>query len=268
VGSYKEAEIASEYLLELRSDWKKSNAVRRLIPDNEAFGDSSSSARITTTDLPRGLVDQFADTGAWLLIAPLMAVERGHNILTEIEEASGNGNRDRVAAIGSVYFLVRPHSQPHDFSLAIHALNSWAVDTATSLPERIKSGMSIDQAGTLWRKEANIKWRTLLRESSRYSEMEGERRDKLTWHLMVSMWQVIGRLVRGGVSARVHFCDAKFDPARAGLKGTAVSLLYEMKRVLEPYFDGHERDIALRDRELVSNLYQPLYEALKNMRYL
>jgi hypothetical protein len=267
VGSYKEAEIASEYLLELRPDWKKSNAVRKLIPDNEAFADSSST-RITTTDLPRGLVDQFADTGAWLLVAPLMAVERGHNILTEIEESSGNGDRDRVAAIGSVYFLVRPHPQPHDFSLAIHALNSWAVDAAKSLPKRIKSGISIDQAGTLWRKEANKQWRRLLRESSRYSEMEGERRDKLTWHLMVSMWQVIGRLVRGGVSARVHFCDAKFDPARAGLKGTTVSLLYEMKCVLEPYFDSHERDIALRDRELVSNLYQPLYEALKNIRYL
>ncbi|MCI0336785.1 MAG: hypothetical protein L0226_04350 [Acidobacteria bacterium] len=267
VGSYKEAEIAREHLLELRSDWKKSNAVRRLIPDDEALA-GSSSTRITTTDLPRGLVDQFADTGAWLLIAPLMAVERGHNILTEIEEASDNGDRNRVAAIGSVYFLVRPHPQPHDFSLAIHALNGWAVDAATSLPDRIKSGMSIDQAGTLWRKEANKQWRTLLRESSRYSEMEGDRRNKVTWHLMVSMWQVVGRLVRGGVSARVHFCDAKFDPARADLKGTAVSLLYEMKRVLEPYFDGHERDIALRDRELVSNLYQPLYEALINIRYL
>src|SRR6266508_100024 len=267
VGSYKEAEIAREHLLELRPDWKKSNAVRRLIPDDEACADSSS-IRITTTDLPRGLVDQFADTGAWLLVAPLMAVERGHNILTEVEEASDNGDRDRVAAIGSVYFMVRPHPQPHDFSLAIHALNSWAVDAATSLPDRIRSGMSIDQAGTLWRKEANKQWRTLLREKSRYSEMEGERRDKMTWHLMVSMWQVVGRLVRGGVSARVHFCDAKFDPARAGLKGNDISLLSEMKRVLEPYFDSRRGCVALRDRELVGNLYQPLYQALKNMRYL
>lgn len=99
VGSYKEAEVAREFLERERPDWRDSNDVVQLVPDAESIGDENALSK-----LPRGQVDQFASTNAWLLIAPLMAIERGHNIL----------NEQRVAAIGAAYFLVRPHPRPQD----------------------------------------------------------------------------------------------------------------------------------------------------------
>ena len=40
-------------------------------------------------------------------------------------------------------------------------------------------------------------------------------RRALIWSQQVSIWQVIGRLVRGGCEAQVFFCDAKFAPRTA-----------------------------------------------------
>ena len=50
-------------------------------------------------------------------MAPLLAVERGHNIVIP-------GGK---AAIGTVYFLARPHPRPDSLDLAIQAVNDWAV---------------------------------------------------------------------------------------------------------------------------------------------
>nr|WP_237751380.1 hypothetical protein [Streptomyces sp. AA0539] len=85
------------------------------------------------------------------------------------------------------------------------------------------------------------------------------------------MWQVIGRLVRGGVPARVVFVDAAFSPREAGFQDTDppdTSLLASMREVLAPYFEGGntaERHLAPIDTSLVRELYEPLYRALVDM---
>ena len=83
------------------------------------------------------------------------------------------------------------------------------------------------------------------------------------------MWQVIGRLLRGGQPARVYFCDAAFAPrtARRAEDDTDVddettSLLHGMQHVLTPYFAPDGTD---RDRHLVQALYAPLHTALTTM---
>lgn len=254
VGSYREAEQALEYLERERPDWRDANEVVRLVADKDSSeGDFGASSR-----LPRGQVDQFALTKAWLLIAPLMAIDRGHNIL----------NEDRVAAIGSAYFLVRPHPKPQDLSYAIRALNKWAVEKSKELPQLVKKLRSLDAAAQSFRQDARRRWRELLTTDFIYSTLPKQERDLLTWNLMVSVWQVIGRLVRGGREARVYFCDAKFDPVRSGLAPKGVSLLDEMRNVLEPYFtDRTAGEGRARDRALVQELYGPLYNALKAIRY-
>src|SRR5262249_43923974 len=121
VGSYQEAKVACEHLQQIRPDWKSSGAVRQLVPD-----DASSGEKAGDSVLPRGIVDQFTEPGACILIAPLLAIERGHNILADEIDAEEeiNGGRRKVAAIGAAYFLVRPHPLPHDLAYAIRALNS------------------------------------------------------------------------------------------------------------------------------------------------
>jgi hypothetical protein len=254
VGSYKEAEVAREFLERERPEWRELNEMVQLVPDKSSTGSDPDF----DVKLPRGQVDQFALTNAWLLIAPLMAIERGHNIL----------NDERVAAIGAAYFLVRPHPRPQDMSYAIRSLNKWAVDEAPLLPEKVGKYRTLDAAALVWRKEANRRWRELLTTDLIYSNLNKHERDLLTWNLMVSMWQIIGRLVRGGKPARVYFCDAKFDPVHSGLAAKGISLLEEMKRVLQPYFESHSAKGSDKgDKVLVQELYGPLHEALKNMQY-
>jgi hypothetical protein len=85
---------------------------------------------------------------------------------------------------------------------------------------------------------------------------------------MVSMWQIIGRLIRGGQPARIYFCDAKFDLVRSGLAQKSVSLLDEMRSVLQPYFETSPAGMwQEREQALVSELYGPLHSALENLRY-
>jgi hypothetical protein len=254
VGSYKEAEVVREYLERERPDWRDRNEFVQL----ERDASSNTSDLDFTVKLPRGQVDQFAATSAWLLIAPLMSIERGHNIL----------NKKNVAAIGAAYFLVRPHPRPQDLSYAVRSLNKWAVEVSSDLSRRLAEQPNLDQVGQSWRREANYRWRDLLRTDFIYSNLPQHERDLLTWNLMVSIWQIIGRLVRGGQPARVYFCDAKFDPVRAGLAAKSISLLDEMRRVLAPYFDNRVRKgTSTRDRVLVQNLYGPLFQALESMRY-
>jgi hypothetical protein len=251
VGSYKEAEAAREFLERERPDWRDRGEFVQLVPDAEATGGENG----LSGKLPRGQVDQFAATGASILIAPLMAIERGHNIL----------NEDNVAAIGAVYFLIRPHPRPQDLSYAVRSLNKWAVDKALTLHLATTDNKSLDDAGQAWRREANRRWRELLTTDLVYSTLPREERDPLTWNLMVSMWQIIGRLVRGGQPARVYFCDAKFDLVGSELAEKDVSLLDEMQSVLHPYFDDSNSSTREREQTLVQELYGPLYHALRNM---
>jgi hypothetical protein len=252
VGSYKEAKIALDYLHHERPDWRDRNEVMRLVPDTEAFDPELDS----DSDLPRGQVDQFASTKAWLLISPLMAIERGHNIL----------NDEDVAAIGAAYFLVRPHPRPQDLSYSVRSLNKWAIEESALLPRKSAKYPSLDAAGQAWRREANHRWRALLTTGLIHSTLPKPERDLLTWNLMVSIWQVIGRLIRGGRPARVYFCDAKFDLVGSGLARKSVSLLNEMGNVLRPYFaDSPDKAMTGRERTLVRELYGPLYQALQRM---
>ncbi|MDQ3802295.1 MAG: hypothetical protein M3416_00330 [Acidobacteriota bacterium] len=251
VGSYKETEIALDYLHRERPDWRDQNEVMRLVPDAEAYDAELES----DSHLPRGQVDQFADTKAWLLIAPLMAIERGHNIL----------NDQNVAAIGAAFFLVRPHPRPQDLSYSVRSLNKWAIEEMELLPRKSAKYPSLDAAGQAWRREANQRWRALLTTGLIHATLPKSERDLLTWNLMVSIWQVIGRLIRGGRPARVFFCDAKFDLVSSGLAKKSISLLNEMGNVLRPYFDDGDKAVPTRDRTLVRELYGPLYQALNRM---
>ena len=260
VGSYDEALHAADYMRTQRPDWK--GQVIHLVPDDDEFESqwSNSSA------LQRGLVAQFGVSDAWILVAPLLAIERGHNILNERDEA----------AIGAVYFLVRPHPRPDDIASAIHAINRWAIDHAANREWYVRQcgneQLSLLQMAETFRWMAYRRWRTCLRMSMQYSTLPREVRKELIWTQLVTIWQVIGRLVRGGRPARVFFCDAAFAPRTAGHADEPdtpeSSLLVGMREVLHPYFSPDDRSVSESDRLLVQTLYGPFFKALETMRGL
>ncbi len=97
--------------------------------------------------------------------------------------------------------------------------------------------------------------------------MTPEERDVLCWTQLVSIWQIIGRLVRGGVPAEVYFLDAKFAPLSAlsaeGKKDRATtSLLVGIIKALEAHVEGE--GIEPYKLTLARALYGDFLKALKS----
>lgn len=251
VGSYAEAKHAARHLDSI-PEW--SGRVTQLVSDDADLDNSWMVLR-------RGELTKFPDTGSEILVAPLLAVERGHNIVLP-------GGK---AAIGSVYFLARPHPRPDDIALAIHAINDWAVRHIRDPHGRFHTDARLagtpDAAAEAFRKRARLAWNRFLTRRMAWSSLTPEEKISFTWDQLVVMWQVIGRLVRGGVPARVIFVDAAFAPRQAGFQATdtpETSLLASMRAVLDPYFSDDATTTPL-DRSLAKALYEPLYEALKDL---
>lgn len=257
VGSYDEARIVADTLHNLNPRWK--NRVLRLVADDDdieaddAFAGDEYRARV----LRRGDIESLKECDADILVAPLLAVERGHNILD-----------DGVAAIGTVYFLIRPHPRPDDMSLAVHSMNDWIVRSTQSggeFEEWARTGTTLEHGAQEVRKQARNQWYRLLSRTMAWSRLGDGDRDQVTWDLLVLMWQVIGRLLRGSVPARVVFVDAAFMPHQAARSphsdDAKSSLLHSVLHVLRPYFTvGSE--VPPEDRDIVKALYGPMWSAL------
>ncbi|MEU1995503.1 hypothetical protein ABZ511_13725 [Nocardia gamkensis] len=282
VGSYADASIAFE-VLEQFPRWR--GQVRVLTRDDADIDDGEGAFGRRGSAVRRGDLASFADDeSAEILIAPLMAIERGHNILSPARTPDG----ERVAAFGTVFFLVRPHPRPDDLSLAVFAVNDWVSRFTRDLVEHPQHGTfsqlvaqatDLGQAGRTFRRIARGEWRRLLTRRYIYTRLSTTEQTSFAWDQLVSIWQVIGRLVRGGVPARVVFVDAAFAPAtawntRPGEPTTGpgrvpdAGLLVRLRDVLAPYFtpdvgSGTYTDPA--EPALVQTLYAPLYNALQNL---
>ncbi|MEV4571612.1 hypothetical protein AB0K16_00015 [Nonomuraea jabiensis] len=282
VGSYKEANAVADTLHGL-DRWR--GKVRVLAADDADLDQSVRGTDPAVAEhaitLRRGDLAMFAeDYNAELLVAPLLAVERGHNIL----------NTDRNAAFGTALFLARPHPRPDDLALAIFAVNDWVCrfvrdqrrpDNRTgpaTFGELVAKAAGLDRAGLDFRHEARQEWRRLLSRRYVYSRLSPWEKRAFAWDQLVTMWQVIGRLVRGGVPARVVFVDASFAPktARAlspGATGPVPledGLLAALRSILTPYFDAGADSAAFpdpADPALARLLYQPLYNALSDLEH-
>jgi hypothetical protein len=252
-GSYEEARAVARTLVRARPGWD--GQVRYLIRDDAEFDDAWDGP----LPLRRGDVAGFSATGAWILVAPLLAIERGHNIL----------NDDNVAALGAAFFLIRPHPRPDDLTYVAQRLNQWAT---TQIRQQLPSVPTEKRAtlldcGAAFRAAGYRRWRSLLRQKLAYSTLSPQEREALIWSQLVTIWQVIGRLVRGGKPASFFFCDAAFAPVTAnqeeeGHDTAETSLAVGLRSVLEPYFNDGSVD---PDRFLVQELYGPLYQALSQI---
>ncbi|MFH8788907.1 hypothetical protein [Streptomyces roseoverticillatus] len=287
VGSYAEAKVAAAALDEIPR-WR--GRVRVLAADDAELETAIDGAAPAGTQAPsagavrRGDLASFADDpDAELLVAPLLAVERGHNILTTPQRPG----EEKVAAFGTVFFMARPHPRPDDLSLAVFAINDWATrfvrDQLRSLDgtfsDMVAGADSLYTAGSAFRTTARRVWRHVLSRPYIYSSLSDDEKKSFAWDQLVTIWQVIGRLVRGGVPARVVFVDAAFAPQLAAAQAPVIGrerrprraadpgLLVRLRDVLTPYFADTDASAVgtypdPADTELVKLLYRPLYEAL------
>jgi flagellin-specific chaperone FliS len=85
---------------------------------------------------------------------------------------------------------------------------------------------------------------------------------------LVSVWQIIGRLVRGGVPCIVHFLDAKFAPQSVDSEldnertSLLVGIIKELQLAIEP------EDKQPWEKTLAKSLYGAFFNALKQTKDL
>jgi hypothetical protein len=249
VGSYDEAGPVGELLA---SRTQRPDDVLVLKRDPAGFGEDH--LQTPKGQLLRSMLNQMPTYSARFLVAPLQAVERGHNILVGEE-----------AAIGSVYFLTRPMPVPFDPLTAVQKINAWANTFV-----RAQDGVPVTEAGLKLRAEAHHQWSMVMGNSEQYGVGGETTHSALLWTQLVLTWQCIGRLLRGGVPTRVHFIDGKWAPARAGLVPN-VNVDTERSSMLLG-FRGILRS-ALADpdpakREIAQALYGSFAAALENLQGL
>ncbi len=188
-----------------------------------------------------------------VLIAPLQAIERGHNILDD----SGG------ALLGSVYFLVRPYPHPDDLTTPMIGVNAFATqllaDHGGNLPPEF--GVTGPEALGALRSHSYHQWqRRLAAQKNEYGLQGIPRADlypQLLWDMFVMVWQICGRSVRRGRPAHIFFVDAAFHPGG----DRRLSMLEGWVDILAEYLGPQSTKPPL-EQELAKALYGPAYRKL------
>ncbi|MGG6295186.1 hypothetical protein ACQ4M4_12410 [Leptolyngbya sp. AN02str] len=193
--------------------------------------------------LPRGQVEQFATfLDRDILIAPISAMERGHNIT----DSQGN------AAIGAIFMLVFPHPVPDDFSHPVHLMCRWAMDHYKTI-----SADTVVNIGQEFSDRAFSEWLSLLRQPIILRQLSPKALAQQAWDIAIQQWQAMSRATRNCNPAWIYWCDAKFT------EENPVQLLELITQSLSFYFDPASK-ATKRDRQIAQALYEPFYLALKN----
>ncbi|MCC7452335.1 MAG: hypothetical protein IT324_33345 [Anaerolineae bacterium] len=236
VNSYEQAGWVMDELGRL-SEWQ--TRVRCLLPDDaEVEEEYGLRARES---------ESFIEHGADILIAPLMAIQRGFNILDE---------EDR-ALLGTAYFLVRPFPPPDDISPQILGMNAWLLDRLMPGSRVLRESHASEglRAFLTLRKDAYREWsRRLATGQRRIAKMDENLYQEFLRDQFVMIWQTIGRLVRGGRDARVYFVDGAFSPDSGKRR-----MLLDWHQMLNSLIQS-ESDM---DRQFAESLYRTAHLAFQ-----
>jgi hypothetical protein len=227
---------------------RRTKAVVRYLKEGEKPSD------YVTTSQCEALGD---DENCDLIIFPMLAIGRGVNIVFT------KGARERDAAIGSIYFLTRPHPTTDDtqllYSLAGRATQEFDRRTFSS-----EEGLTeISQAWNEARSNIYRDIRRLLQEPLMASRLGAELFKPFTANQMVAILQTIGRGMRNACPVSVYFVDAAWAPDSAKGKPDSLrnSMLVQMRVILEECI-AHPDPVI---REIYKELYSAFLEPLRRI---
>lgn len=193
VNSYEQANWVLE---EIQKTSNLHERVIRLFPDDSEIAQFGIRTRE---------VEEFHKYSADVLIAPLMAIQRGFNILDEI------GN----ALLGTAFFLVRPFPPPHDLTPQIMSLNAWYLKQLKNYGRELNTRYTDSVEGVqAMRLQAQRQWIRRLKSKGSLASMDDDLYQEFLRDSFVTIWQTVGRMIRGGSSARVFFVDEAFSGER------------------------------------------------------
>lgn len=189
-------------------------------------------------------IEDFVETNADLLAVPLMAVGRGYNILDLEKERS---------LFGSVFFLIRPYTVPGDIHNMIQILHAYLPHYLNEIKDKC---LRFEKGISKLRQKSRSQLEEMVRRPDYWKILNDKEREILSWYLFILMWQMIGRLLRGGSAARVFYVDAKFAfKSAVGEKDTIrTSLLKSWKEMM-----------SREDDFIFNELYGPFINSIKHL---
>jgi hypothetical protein len=233
-------------LLLFVNSYTQSEILGKAIRQYSSFGETSvqwltpGSDEDVVDGISRASIENVASSETRILVAPLSAIGRGHNILT----------LDRTkAAFGATYFVVRPLNPPGDVNGIAAEINNYGAKwlNPDNPDERIAQMQYISEQETELRRLALEYWHH-AEQRTYYSRLNPQERHDLGATTLGRFVQAAGRLVRGGVPMLVHFVDAAWAPISADrIAGKhrksdtpQTSLLVEMVCRLRAYTQPHD----------------------------
>jgi hypothetical protein len=187
VNSYEDTEAVAEAL---REDMYWKDKFRILTKDKQT----------QPYHYPKSLIEKFAYVDSAVLVAPLSAIGRGYNILQPYKKES---------LFGSVFFFIRPYIVPGDMNYMIQILHSFLPSFLQRVDDkRLQYGKAMGEL----KRMSIAKLEQMIREPDFWSILEDKEREILSWFTFIQVWQMTGRLLRGGTNARIFYVDAKFSP--------------------------------------------------------
>lgn len=193
----------------------------------------------------RGEVSRFAQMNADILIAPAMAIERGHNIVDEYGHS----------ALSAVFFMVRPMAVPDDIQQKGSKLNGLVESHCKREPQE-----SLFAYNARIRQFAARQWNKMSKTKAfGIAELSKDERKDVVATLFVLILQIFGRLARVTDVSRpaphVYFIDGAFR--RRPEKAEDFDCLSELGQYLEELMTQKE------SAEIAKTLYAPFYQAYR-----
>ena len=198
----------------------------------------------------RGEVGRFTKMSEEILIAPAMAIERGHNIVDEYGHS----------ALCAVFFMVRPMAIPDDIQQQGSKLNGFIESHCKRAPHE-----SLFAYNVRIRQFSAQQWAKMSKSKSfGLAELDNEERKDVVATLFVLILQIFGRLARvtdvTKPEPHVYFIDGAFR-GRENKQGD-FDCLSELGRYLETLMTQKE------SAEIAETLYAPFYKAYrKDIQY-
>ncbi len=230
---------------------KKTKALVKDLKDGE-----SNTDYLTTAQCPLIGDNETCD----ILILPLLAIGRGVNIVFT------KGQRKLHAAIGSIYFLTRPHPTMDDLTL----LYSLATKASQDFDEYIfQENDDLDSMINTWKKVRKDTWKNayrLLTVPLMASRLSQPLFKAFTANLMVDILQTIGRGMRNSCPVQVFFVDAAWSYQSAlGNQESSTktnSMLVQIRVILEECLNNSDPI----KREIYSELYGSFLTPLRKIK--
>lgn len=193
----------------------------------------------------RGEVSRFTHMDAEILIAPAMAIERGHNIVDEYGHS----------ALSAVFFMVRPMAVPDDIQQKGSKLNGLIESHCKREPQE-----SLFAYNARIRQFAVQQWAKMSKSKAfGLAELNEDERKDVVSTLFVLILQIFGRLARvtdvTKPAPHVYFIDGAFRHRPE--KPEDFDCLSELGQYLEKLMTQKE------SAEIAETLYAPFYKAYR-----